>query len=81
MQIETLLNKNFNFYQNKKLMENQQNAKRSLSLTLTVLENRDSSFGNSKEIPLSGSTCTCTCTCCCGGGGGDDIVVNEPPVA
>jgi hypothetical protein len=57
-------------------MENLLNPKRGLSLTLTVLENRDSSFGNSKEIPLSGSTCTCTCTCCSGDGSGG----SEPPV-
>ncbi|WP_164969611.1 hypothetical protein [Aquirufa rosea] len=35
-----------------------------LKLTLTVLENRDASFGGSNEVALAGSTCTCTCTCC-----------------
>jgi hypothetical protein len=35
-----------------------------LKLTINVLENRDSSFGGSQEMPLAFGTCTCTCTCC-----------------
>jgi len=68
-------------------MKNLPKPKRGLFLTLTVLENRDSSFGNSKEILLSGSTCTCTCTCCSGdgssgsSGGGGTFNPDEPPVA
>lgn len=41
-----------------------------LNLTISVLENRDETFGGSNEIALSGSTCTTTC-CCFSTGGGD----------
>ncbi len=54
------------------MAQNQTPKKRVLSLTLNVIENRDSSFGNTKELALSG---TCSCTCCftirIGGGNGD----------
>lgn len=41
-----------------------------LNLTISVLENRDETFGGSNEIALSGSTCT-TCCCCFSTGGGN----------
>jgi hypothetical protein len=50
--------------------QNQTPPKRTLTLTLNVIENRDSSFGNTKELAFSG-TCTCTTTCCVFGGGGN----------
>lgn len=34
-------------------------TKKTLKLMLNVIENRDASFGGSKELPLSGTCCCC----------------------
>lgn len=40
-------------------------TKKKLKLTLNVIENRDASFGRSKEMPLSGCGCCSSCGCTC----------------